>query len=315
MRIKRRNKKVSEPFFVTVEKEEAGVRIDKLLCARLDGLTRSHIQKLIEEGCVCVGGVFVKANYKIKEGDKISVTMPELKEPEITAENIPLDIVYEDDDMLVVNKPQGMVVHPAVGNYSGTLVNALLYHCGDSLSGINGEKRPGILHRIDKDTSGLLMVAKNDAAHIGLSEQIKAHSLTRAYKALVHGGFSVDGGVIDAPIGRHPTDRKRMTVTEHNSREAVTHYRVIERLGAYTFIECILETGRTHQIRVHMSKNGHPIVGDKTYGVKKESFNLDGQLLHAYKIGFIHPIKREYMEFESKLPEYFEKALCGLRKL
>lgn len=306
---------MNEPFFITVEKEDAGVRIDKLLSVKLVGLTRSHIQKLIDEGCVWVGGATVKSNYKIKNGDEISVEIPELKDPEILPENIPLTIVYEDEDMLVVDKPQGMVVHPAAGNYTGTLVNALLYYCGDTLSGINGERRPGILHRIDKDTSGLLMVAKSDRAHLGLSEQIKEHSLTRAYKALVHGGFSTDTGTIDAPIGRHPTDRKRMTITEHNSREAVTHYRVLERLGSYSFIECVLETGRTHQIRVHMSKNGHPIVGDKTYGVKKEDFNLAGQLLHAYKIGFIHPIKNEYMEFESKLPDYFEKVLYNLRKL
>lgn len=306
---------MNEPFFITVEKEDAGVRIDKLLSVKLVGLTRSHIQKLIDEGCVWVGGATVKSNYKIKNGDEISVEIPELKDPEILPENIPLTIVYEDEDMLVVDKPQGMVVHPAAGNYTGTLVNALLYYCGDTLSGINGERRPGILHRIDKDTSGLLMVAKSDRAHLGLSEQIKEHSLTRAYKALVHGGFSTDTGTIDAPIGRHPTDRKKMTITEHNSREAVTHYRVLERLGSYSFIECVLETGRTHQIRVHMSKNGHPIVGDKTYGVKKEDFNLAGQLLHAYKIGFIHPIKNEYMEFESKLPDYFEKVLYNLRKL
>lgn len=306
---------MNEPFFIIVEKEDAGVRIDKLLSVKLVGLTRSHIQKLIDEGCVWVGGATVKSNYKIKNGDEISVEIPELKDPEILPENIPLTIVYEDEDMLVVDKPQGMVVHPAAGNYTGTLVNALLYYCGDTLSGINGERRPGILHRIDKDTSGLLMVAKSDRAHLGLSEQIKEHSLTRAYKALVHGGFSTDTGTIDAPIGRHPTDRKKMTITEHNSREAVTHYRVLERLGSYSFIECVLETGRTHQIRVHMSKNGHPIVGDKTYGVKKEDFNLAGQLLHAYKIGFIHPIKNEYMEFESKLPDYFEKVLYNLRKL
>jgi len=237
-----------------------------------------------------------------------------LKEPEIIPENIPIDVVYEDEYMLVVNKSQGMVVHPAAGNYTGTLVNALLYHCGDTLSGINGEKRPGILHRIDKDTSGLLMVAKCDEAHLKLSEQIKEHSLTRAYKALVHGGFSADNGRIDLPIGRHPLDRKKMTVTEKNSREAVTNFNVIERFGKYTFVECILETGRTHQIRVHMSHNGHPIVGDKTYGVKKEEFNLSGQLLHAYKIGFIHPADNKYMEFTSEIPDYYEKVLYNLRK-
>lgn len=303
-----------DEFVIHIEKEDAGVRADKLLADRLDGLTRSHIQKLISDDGVFVNNEKIKANYKLKCGDVVRVVIPELKEPEIEAENIEIKIVYEDDDMLVVDKPQGMVVHPAVGNYSGTLVNALLYHCGDTLSGINGEKRPGILHRIDKDTSGLLMVAKNDKAHLALSEQIKAHSLTRAYKAIVHGGFTADKGTIDKPIGRHPTERKKMTVTYHNSREAVTHYNVIERLGAYTFIECILETGRTHQIRVHMSNGGHPIVGDKTYGVKKEEFNLAGQLLHAYKLGFIHPTTGEYMEFTSELPDYFEKTLYNLRK-
>ena len=211
--------------------------------------------------------------------------------------------------MLVVNKPQGMVVHPAAGNFDGTLVNALLYHCKDSLSGINGEKRPGILHRIDKDTSGLLLVAKNDFAHVGLAEQIKEHSLTREYKALVHGNVKMDSGTINAPIGRSDKDRKKMTITYRNSREAITHYQVIERYKGYTLLKLRLETGRTHQIRVHMSKNGHPVVGDKTYGQKKEQFNLKGQLLHAYKVGFIHPVTKEYMEFESELPEYFKDIL------
>ena len=305
---------MSEPICINVSASEAGVRIDKLLSDRIDSATRSHIQKLIDGGAVTVSNLPVKANYKVKEGEEILVILPELEEPEILPEDIPINIVYEDSDMLVVDKAQGMVVHPAVGNYTGTLVNALMYRCGETLSGINGEKRPGILHRIDKDTSGLLMVAKSDIAHIGLSEQIKEHSLTRAYKALVHGGFSAESGTIDAPIGRHPIDRKKMTITGRNSREAVTHYRVLERLGSYTFIECVLETGRTHQIRVHMSHNGHPIVGDKTYGVRKEDFKLEGQLLHAYKIGFIHPVTSEYMEFESPLPDYFERVLESLRK-
>lgn len=305
---------MSEPICINVTASEAGVRIDKLLSDRIESATRSHIQKLIDGGAVTVSDLPVKANYKVKEGEEILVILPELEEPEILPEDIPINIVYEDDDMLVVDKAQGMVVHPAVGNYTGTLVNALMYRCGETLSGINGERRPGILHRIDKDTSGLLMVAKSDRAHIGLSEQIKEHSLTRAYKALVNGGFSADSGTIDAPIGRHPIDRKKMTITDRNSREAVTHYRVLERLGSYTFIECVLETGRTHQIRVHMSHNGHPIVGDKTYGVRKDGFKLEGQLLHAYKIGFIHPVKGEYMEFESPLPDYFERVLESLRK-
>ena len=293
--------------------EEEG-RLDKYLSDKLENMTRSYMKKLIsDDKAVLVNGNPAKPNYKLKPGDIIELAVPEPIELEIKAENIPLDIVYEDNDMLVVNKPQGMVVHPAAGNYTGTLVNALLYHCGDSLSGINGEKRPGIVHRIDKDTSGLLLVAKNDNAHQKLSSQIKEHSLTRAYKALVHGNIKQDSGRIDAPIGRHPSDRKKMTITDKNSREAVTNFRVIERYGRYTFVECILETGRTHQIRVHMSKNGHPIVGDKTYGVKKEEFNLAGQLLHAYKVGFIHPVSGEYMEFVSELPDYYMNVLDRLR--
>lgn len=289
-------------------------RLDKYLSDKLEDMTRSYLKKLIsDDKAVLVNGNPAKPNYKLKPGDIIELAVPEPIELEIKAENISLDIVYEDNDMLVVNKPQGMVVHPAAGNYTGTLVNALLYHCGDSLSGINGEKRPGIVHRIDKDTSGLLLVAKNDNAHQKLSSQIKEHSLTRAYKALVHGNIKQDSGRIDAPIGRHPSDRKKMTITDKNSREAVTNFRVLERYGRYTFVECILETGRTHQIRVHMSKNGHPIVGDKTYGVKKEEFNLAGQLLHAYKVGFIHPVSGEYMEFVSELPDYYMNVLDRLR--
>ena len=289
-------------------------RLDKYLSDKLEDMTRSYLKKLIsDDKAVLVNGNPAKPNYKLKPGDIIELAVPEPIELEIKAENIPLDIVYEDNDMLIVNKPQGMVVHPAAGNYTGTLVNALLYHCGDSLSGINGEKRPGIVHRIDKDTSGLLLVAKNDNAHQKLSSQIKEHSLTRAYKALVHGNIKQDSGRIDAPIGRHPSDRKKMTITDKNSREAVTNFRVLERYGRYTFVECILETGRTHQIRVHMSKNGHPIVGDKTYGVKKEEFNLAGQLLHAYKVGFIHPVSGEYMEFVSELPDYYMNVLDRLR--
>ncbi|MBO5364515.1 MAG: RluA family pseudouridine synthase [Clostridia bacterium] len=297
------------------EPEHGGQRLDRILDLCLQEYTRSHLQKLIEDGCVLVDGRTVKASYKVKAGEKISLTLPELKEPDILPEEIPLSIVYEDGDMLVVDKPQGMVVHPATGNYTGTLVNALLAHCGDSLSGINGEKRPGILHRIDKDTSGLLLVAKNDMAHQSLAEQIKEHSLTRAYKALVHGGFREESGKINLPIGRHHADRKKMAVTYRNSKEAATNYTVLERLGAYTLVECRLETGRTHQIRVHMSHQGHPVVGDPVYGVKKESFSLNGQLLHAFKVGFLHPRTGEYMEFESPLPEYFEKVLKRLRNL
>lgn len=300
---------------LTVQSEEAGTRLDRFVSNRLPEYTRSHIQKLAEEGMILVANTPGKVSYKVKAGDTVTVRIPELKEPEILPEEIPLSVVYEDEDMLVVNKPQGMVVHPAVGNYTGTLVNALLAHCGDSLSGINGEKRPGILHRIDKDTSGLLLVAKNDMAHQHLAGQIKAHSLTRAYKALVHGGFKNDTGEVNLPIGRHPVDRKKMAVTYRNSREAVTRYRVLEAFGAYSFIECVLKTGRTHQIRVHMSHLGHPIVGDPVYGVRKENFQTNGQLLHAYKVGFIHPRSGGYMEFESPLPDYYEKILEKLRNL
>lgn len=302
-------------YEITVPPERAGVRLDKFLSEYLEEYTRSYVQKLIDGGCVTCSGAVVKPNYKTRSGEKIVVEIPEASEIDVEAENISLDVVFEDEHMLVVNKPQGMVVHPAAGNYSGTLVNALLAHCGDNLSGINGEKRPGILHRIDKDTSGLLLVAKTDAAHHALAEQIKEHSLTRAYMALVHNNIKEDSGTICAPIGRHPTDRKKMTITYKNSREATTHFKVLERFGRYTYIECVLETGRTHQIRVHMSKNGHPIVGDKTYGVRNEEFSLSGQLLHAYKVGFVHPISGEYLEFTAPLPEYFDRILKNLRKI
>ncbi len=293
---------------------ESGARLDVFLTEYFDDLTRSRIQKLIAEGDISVNGGAAKANQKLKSGDTVEVSIPVPKECRIEAEEIPLDIVYEDKHMLVVNKPQGMVVHPAAGNFSGTMVNALMHHCGDNLSGINGEIRPGILHRIDKDTSGLLLVAKDDAAHLGLSEQIKAHSLTREYLCIVHGNIKEDSGTIDAPIGRDPKDRKKMTITDKNSRNAVTHFYVLERFGKYTFVKCRLETGRTHQIRVHMSKGGHPIVGDAVYGRKKEEFKLKGQLLHAHKVGFVHPISDEYMEFERRVPEYFNEVLEILRR-
>lgn len=295
--------------------QQAGERIDRFLGSVMEDFTRSHLQKLIRDQCVTVNDGCVKSSYKMREGDRVTVTVPEVKETDILPETIALSIVYEDADMLVVDKPQGMVVHPAAGNETGTLVNALLAYCGDTLSGINGEKRPGILHRIDKDTSGLLMVAKNDRAHQSLAAQIKAHSLTRAYLALVHGGFKEDSGTIALPIGRHPHDRKKMAVTEKNARSAVTHYFVKERFSGYTLVECRLETGRTHQIRVHMSDRGHPIVGDPVYGVKKEPFSLNGQLLHAWQIGFNHPTSGKYMEFQSPLPAHFEKVLKRLRNL
>ncbi len=299
---------------ITVKTDDAGKRLDLFLTEVLSDLTRSRIQKLITDDNIRVNNKGIRSNYKLRVHDEICVEIPDAKETELKAEQIPLEIVYEDDCMLVVNKPQGMVVHPAAGNYSGTLVNALMAHCGGRLSGINGEIRPGILHRIDKDTSGLLMVAKNDKAHLGLSSQIKEHSLTREYLALVHGKIKEEKGTIDAPIGRDEKDRKRMTITQKNSKNAVTHFFVVERFDKYTFIRCRLETGRTHQIRVHMSKNGHPIVGDPVYGAKKEEFKLNGQLLHAHMIGFIHPENGEYMEFSCKIPEYFEDVLEKLRR-
>lgn len=299
---------------VIIDKTNEGIRADVFIAGYDSKITRSRAQKLIEEGNAAVNGRAIKTSYRLCEGDALEYTVPAATETEITPEDIPLDIVYEDKDMLVVNKPQGMVVHPAAGNYSGTLVNALMSYCGNSLSGINGELRPGILHRIDKNTSGLLLVAKSDRAHLGLSEQIKAHSLSREYLALVHGNIAADSGTIDAPIGRDSKDRKKMTITDKNSRNAITHYFVLERFGKYTYIKCRLETGRTHQIRVHMSKNGHPIVGDDVYGRKKEEFRLNGQLLHAYKVGFIHPVTGEYMEFERAVPKYFEDVLNRLRR-
>lgn len=292
----------------------AGWRLDIFVATEYSELTRSRVQKLISDGDVTVNGQKPKVSYKLKEGDEVEVQIPMPKDTAIVPEDIPLDIVYEDEHMLVVNKPQGMVVHPAAGNTEGTLVNALMAYCGDSLSGINGEIRPGILHRIDKDTSGLLLIAKNDTAHLGLSEQIKEHSLTREYIALVHGRIKEESGTIDAPIGRDEKDRKKMTITYKNSRNAVTHFFVEERFDKYTLVRCRLETGRTHQIRVHMSKNGHPIVGDPVYGRKKEEFNLSGQLLHARKVGFIHPATNEYMEFEREVPDYFETVLEKLRR-
>lgn len=295
--------------------EQAGERVDKFLSENIADMTRSALVNLISDGNVVVNDKEISKNYKLRTGDIVKISVPDPVEYEAKAENIPLDIVYEDDDLLVVNKPKGMVVHPAAGNYEGTLVNALLYHCRDNLSGINGVLRPGIVHRIDKDTSGLLLVAKNDKAHNSLAAQIKEHSLTREYEAIVFGNLKDDEGTIDAPIGRHHTDRKRMTVTDKNSKNAVTHYEVIERLKGYTYVRFKLETGRTHQIRVHCAYIGHPVSGDKVYGVKSEKTNLDSQCLHARKIGFIHPRTGEYMEFVSDLPDYFSEYLCKLRNI
>ena len=296
-------------YSFTVQPELVGERIDKFISVNVEELSRSASAALIDSGGVLVNGKNVAKNYKTRNGDQITVNVPEPKELETEPENIPLDIVYEDSDLLVVNKPKGMVVHPAPGNYSGTLVNALLYHCKDSLSGINGVLRPGIVHRIDKDTSGLLIVAKNDKAHIGLAEQIKEHSFTREYEAVVYGKLKDPTGTVDAPIGRHKTDRKKMCVTPNNSKNAVTHYRVIDYNNGFSHVALKLETGRTHQIRVHMSYIGHPVAGDSVYGPSKVITSLNGQCLHAKKIGFVHPISEEELFFDSELPDYFQEFL------
>ena len=303
---------MSDVINFTVENNEG--RIDKLLADELEEFTRSGIAKLISEGNVFVNDKSVSKNYKCKIGDNIVVNVPDAVELDVEAQNIPLDIVYEDDDLLVVNKPKGMVVHPAAGNYKDTLVNALLYHCKDSLSGINGVIRPGIVHRIDKDTSGLLIVAKNDMAHLELAKQIKEHSFHRAYQAVVYGNIKEDKGTVHQPIGRNPKDRKKMAVTDKNSKDAVTHYEVIKRYGEFTHIRCILETGRTHQIRVHMSYIGHSLAGDSVYGPRKVITSLEGQCLHAGEIGFVHPRTKEYMEVKAELPEYFANFINKLDK-
>ncbi len=291
---------------------QEGVRIDVAVTELIDDLTRSGAQRLVQDGLVTVGGSPVGKNYRLRNGDQIQVTVPEPKPMVAEAQDIPLSIVYEDDDLLVVNKPKGMVVHPAPGNPDGTLVNALLYHCQGSLSGINGVLRPGIVHRIDKDTSGLLIVAKNDFAHLKLAEQIKEHSFTREYRAVVHGNLREDSGTIHAPIGRSSKDRKKMAVTDKNSKDAITHYEVLARYPGFTYIKCRLETGRTHQIRVHMAYLGHPVAGDQVYGPKNTLTELHGQCLHAGLIGFIHPRTGEYIELEAPLPEYFTKILHAL---
>lgn len=290
-----------------------GERIDKFLSVLLEDSSRNAIQKLIENGKVLVNNTIVNKKYKVSIDDEITVLPSELKPLDAEPENIPLDIAYEDEHLLVVNKPRGMVVHPAPGNYSGTLVNALLYHCKDSLSGINGILRPGIVHRIDKDTSGLLIVAKTDKAHIGLAEQIKEHSFTREYNAVIVGHLKESQGTINAPIGRNPKDRKKMCVTMSNSKNAVTHYNVIEDYEGYSHISLKLETGRTHQIRVHMAHLGHAVAGDMVYGNDKKSAYLNGQCLHAIKIGFVHPITQEYLEFTSELPDYFTEFIGKLK--
>ncbi|MGM9617974.1 RluA family pseudouridine synthase [Butyricicoccus sp.] len=291
---------------------DAGKRLDKLISEQLPELTRSAVQHLMQDGCVTIAGKPVKKNTKASAGDVITVELPEPKEVEIEPENIPLDIVYEDEDIIVVNKPKGMVVHPAPGNWSGTLVNALMYHCGDSLSGINGEIRPGIVHRIDKDTSGLLVVAKNDRAHQSLAEQIKVHSAGRRYYAVVYGTPREQKGTVNAPIARHPVDRKKMAVLA-GGREAITHYEVLEQYAGYSYLTFLLETGRTHQIRVHMAHIGHPIIGDPLYGPAKDKWKLQGQCLHAGELTLMHPATGERMTFQAPLPAYFTTVLQKLR--
>ena len=296
-----------QEIFIT--EELAGDRIDKFLSEQCEELSRSFIQKLLKSGEVFVGQKPVKASYKVSEGDVITFDVPQAVEPEIVAEDIPLDIVYEDHDVILVNKPKGMVVHPAAGHYSGTLVNALMFHCKDDLSGINGVLRPGIVHRIDMDTTGVLIACKNDLAHNSIAEQLKEHSITRRYQAIVHGVLKQDEGTVDAPIGRHPQDRKKMCINQQNGKHAVTHYNVLKRFDKFTHIECRLETGRTHQIRVHMASLGHPLLGDAVYGPAKSPHKLQGQTLHAGILGFVHPRTGEYMEYSAPLPEYFERLL------
>lgn len=298
-----------------VTAEEDGLRLDQYIAGRCMDLSRSYIQKLIKESRVTINkNIQTKTKTAVQESDIVNVSLPDPKELEIKPQDIPLDILYEDNDVLVVNKPKGMVVHPAPGHYEDTLVNAVLYHCRDNLSGINGVLRPGIVHRIDKDTTGALIVCKNDRAHQKIADQLRAHTITRSYRAIVYNNFSEDEGMINAPIGRHPTNRKKRMVTEKNSKEAITHYKVLDHLNhKFNYIECRLETGRTHQIRVHMSHIGHPLLGDEVYGPVNSKFkNLQGQTLHAATLGFIHPTTEEYMEFSAPLPDYFEKLLKTL---
>ncbi|WOO36983.1 RluA family pseudouridine synthase [Anaerocolumna sp. AGMB13020] len=300
-------------FFV--EQEEGGLRIDRYLAEAQEDLTRSYLQKLIAEGRVKVNENTVKANYKVNDGDMIQLILPSPVDLDLKPENIPLDIVYEDKDIIIINKRKGMVVHPAAGHYSNTLVNALLYHCKDELSGINGILRPGIVHRIDMNTTGVLVACKNDKAHQCIAEQLKVHSITRKYNAVVFQPFKELTGTVEAPIGRHPVDRKKMAVNHKNGKHAVTHYQLLENLGGrYAHIECTLETGRTHQIRVHMASIGHPLLGDELYSNNKSNFSLEGQALHARVLGFIHPATGEYVEFEAPLPAYYEELLNKLRR-
>ncbi|MCI6499523.1 MAG: RluA family pseudouridine synthase [Lachnospiraceae bacterium] len=297
-----------------VTDDNNGVRIDKVLSEEFPDISRSFIQKLIKDEKITVNGKTIKSNYKTAASDMINIEIPDAVEPDILPENIPLDIVYEDEDIIVINKPKGMVVHPAPGHYSGTMVNALMYHCKDNLSGINGVLRPGIVHRIDMDTTGIIVACKNDFSHRSLAEQLKEHSITRKYEAIVYNGFKEKTGTVDAPIARNPIDRKKMAIDRVNGRNAVTHYTVIKNLKGYAHIECQLETGRTHQIRVHMASIKHPLLGDSVYGPAKCPYNLTGQTLHARTLGFIHPRTGKYVEFTSELPDYFNKLLLLLDK-
>lgn len=298
----------------TIETDDVNKRVDVFLNEEMEDISRSALQKNIEKGNITVNGEKISKNYKLRIGDIVEAELPPPENIDIVPEDIPLDIMYEDDDLIVINKPQNMVVHPAPGHYTGTLVNALMFHCGDNLSGINGVLRPGIVHRIDKDTSGVLVIAKSDLAHKGLSEQLAEHSMKRVYNAIVYNSFSEESGTVDRNIDRSKNDRKKMAVVMQGGRNAVTHYKVIEKLGKYTWVELQLETGRTHQIRVHMSYIGHPLLGDPVYGPKKCPFNLDGQVLHAKVLGFIHPRTGEYMEFNSELPDYFSSLIERLKK-
>lgn len=304
---------MQEEIFIV--KEENNVRIDRFLANQLADVSRSYIQKLIKDKQVMVNNSPVKSNYKVSAGEEVKVSIPELTEPDIAAEDIPLDILYEDSDILIVNKPKGMVVHPSAGHYSGTLVNALMHYCKDDLSGINGVMRPGIVHRIDMDTTGSLLVCKNDIAHQKLADQLKIHDIKRVYHAIVHGVIKEDEGTVEGPIGRHPVDRKKMSINHKNGKPAVTHYKVLKRFSNYTYIECQLETGRTHQIRVHMASIHHPLVGDIVYGPAKCPFKLQGQTLHAKILGITHPRTNEYIEVDAPLPEYFVKLLDKLDKI